>query len=69
MAAGLIVIDTPVFIIDLRYQRDPHFITNRAFLDHIAQVGRGVTTTFTLLEPIRITTKVLHFQCQIRLFG
>ena len=47
---GLTVIDTPSFIIDLRYQRDAHFTINRAFLDHVAQTGNGATTTFTLLE-------------------
>lgn len=47
---GLTIIDTPSFIIDLRYQRDTHFTINRAFLDHIAQTGNGATTTFTLLE-------------------
>ncbi len=47
---GLTVIDTPIFIIDLRYRRDMHFTINRAFLDHVAQTGNGATTTFTLLE-------------------
>jgi hypothetical protein len=47
---GLTVIDTPVFIIDLRYKRDRHFSSNRAFLDRIAKEGRAVTTIFNLLE-------------------
>ena len=46
----LTVVDTPSFIIDLRYQRDAHFTINRAFLDHVAQTGTGAITTFTLLE-------------------
>lgn len=47
---GLTVIDTPSFVIDLRYQRDANFTINRAFLDHVAQTGNGAITTFTLLE-------------------
>jgi hypothetical protein len=47
---GLTVIDTPVFVIDLRYKRDRHFPANRAFLDHIAKEGRAATTIFNLLE-------------------
>jgi hypothetical protein len=49
-APGLTVIDTPVFVIDLRYKRDRHFSSNRAFLDRIAKEGRAATTIFNLLE-------------------
>ncbi len=49
-APGLTVIDTPVFVIDLRYQRDRHFASNRAFLDRIAREGKAATTIFNLLE-------------------
>lgn len=48
--AGLTIIDTSVFIIDLRYKRDKNFATNRAFLDHIAQERSAATTIFNLLE-------------------
>jgi hypothetical protein len=47
---GLTVIDTPVFVIDLRYQRDRHFASNRAFLNRIASEGHAATTIFNLLE-------------------
>lgn len=49
-APGLTVIDTPVFVIDLRYPRDRHFSSNRSFLDRIASEGRAATTIFNLLE-------------------
>jgi len=48
--AGLTVIDTSVFIIDLRYKRDKNFVVNRAFLTQIAQERSGATTIFNLLE-------------------
>jgi hypothetical protein len=47
---GLTVIDTPVFVIDLRYKRDRHFSANRAFLDRVAKEGHAATTIFNLLE-------------------
>jgi predicted nucleic acid-binding protein len=47
---GLTVIDTPVFVIDLRYKQDRHFSTNRAFLDRIAKERCAATTIFNLLE-------------------
>jgi len=47
---GLTVIDTTVFIIDLRYKRDSHCAANRAFLDRIAQERSGATSIFNLLE-------------------
>ena len=48
--AGLTVIDTSVFIIDLRYKREKDFAVNRAFLDWIAQDRSGATTLFNILE-------------------
>lgn len=50
VAAKAVVIDSNVFVIDLRYPRDRYFRRNRAFLDHIARVGSGVTTLINLLE-------------------
>lgn len=49
-AAGLTVIDTSIFAIDLRYSRDKSFDSNRAFLDRIAEEKSGATTIFNLLE-------------------
>jgi len=47
---SLILIDTNVFVIDLRYKRDVHYRTNLAFLDAIAKRGNGFTTLINLLE-------------------
>ncbi len=46
----MIVIDSNVFVIDLRYRRDPLYRTNRRFLDRIAGEGSGATTLINLLE-------------------
>jgi hypothetical protein len=47
----VLVIDSDIFLIDCRYQRDPKYPVNRRFLDEL--VGRQVeraTTLFNLLE-------------------
>ena len=46
----LVLIDTNIFVIDLRYKRDIHFSSNREFLDSIAKMGTGFTTVVNLLE-------------------
>jgi predicted nucleic acid-binding protein len=46
----MIVIDSNVFVIDLRYHRDPLYRINRRFLDRIAEEGSGATTLINLLE-------------------
>ena len=46
----LVLVDTNIFVIDLRYKRDEYFKTNRAFLDHIAKRRNGFTTIVNLLE-------------------
>lgn len=46
----LVLVDTNIFVIDLRYKRDPYYETNRAFLDHIAEKRNGFTTIVNLLE-------------------
>ena len=48
--AGLIVIDTSVFVIDLRYKRDKDFSVNRAFLERAVEGRSAATTIFNLLE-------------------
>lgn len=52
MDAGqeLVLIDTNVFVIDLRYHRDPNYTQNRRFLDGIELSDRGFTTLVNLLE-------------------
>lgn len=46
----LALIDTNVFVIDLRYRQDTHYRTNRKFLDAIGEEGTGFTTIVNLLE-------------------
>jgi len=46
----LALIDTNVFVIDLRYRQDTHYRTNRKFLDAIGEDGTGFTTIVNLLE-------------------
>ena len=42
----MILVDSDVFLIDLRYQRDERFGGNRAFLDRLAISGQGATTIY-----------------------
>jgi predicted nucleic acid-binding protein len=46
----LILIDTNIFVIDLRYKRDASYKVNQAFLSTAAQSGNGFTTIVNLLE-------------------
>lgn len=46
----LVLIDTNIFVIDLRYKRDVFYEKNLEFLAFIAQNGTGFTTTVNLLE-------------------
>ncbi len=46
----LVLVDTNIFVIDLRYKRDPNYEINRAFLDHISEKRNGFTTIVNLLE-------------------
>ena len=46
----LILIDTNIFVIDLRYKRDINYGSNVRFLDYIAGSGTGFTTLVNLLE-------------------
>ena len=46
----LVLIDTNIFVIDLRYKRDVYFKTNRRFLDYMAEKRTGFTTIVNLLE-------------------
>jgi predicted nucleic acid-binding protein len=46
----LVLLDTNIFVIDLRYKRDANYETNRAFLDFIRDKGNGFTTIVNLLE-------------------
>lgn len=47
---NLVLIDTNIFVIDLRYRRDVFYRNNKAFLACIAQKRTGFTTIVNLLE-------------------
>ena len=46
----MIVVDTNVFVIDLRYPRDARYTQNRRFLEELASRGIGATTVLNLME-------------------
>jgi len=46
----LVLVDTNIFVIDLRYKRDRNYEINRAFLDYTGEKGNGFTTIVNLLE-------------------
>ena len=47
---GLVLVDTNVFVIDLRYKRDVSYRSNRNILDLIGERRTGFTTIVNLLE-------------------
>ena len=47
---SIVLIDTNVFVIDLRYKQDIHYRANRKFLEAIGKAGAGFTTIVNLLE-------------------
>ena len=58
----MILVDSDVFLIDLRYQRDQRFGDNRAFLDRLAISGQGATTIYNLLEVCGVLSFNLNRQ-------
>lgn len=48
--AGLVVLDSNLFVIDLRYPRDRHYRLNRAFLTRLPTLAPAATTLVNLLE-------------------
>ena len=58
----MILVDSNVFVIDLRYRRDPLFSVNRRFLNRLAKEGSGATTLFNLLELAGILSFNLNRQ-------
>ena len=46
----LVLIDTNIFVIDLRYKRDFYYKINRAFLAYITKKRIGFTSIINLLE-------------------
>jgi predicted nucleic acid-binding protein len=61
----LVLIDTNVFVIDLRYQRDPFYSENRRFLENVAKSDTGFTTLINLLELCGILSFNLN-EAQLR---
>jgi len=45
-----VLVDTNIFMIDLRYKRDVSYRSNRSFLDFIGERRTGFTTIVNLLE-------------------
>ena len=58
----MILVDSDVFLIDLRYQRDQRFGSNRAFLERLAISGQGATTIYNLLEVCGVLSFNLNRQ-------
>lgn len=48
--AGLVILDSNLFIIDLRYPRDRHYRINRTFLARLPTLAPAATTLVNLLE-------------------
>ncbi len=46
----LVLIDTNIFVIDLRYKRDIHYEINRTFLTYIAKKEKGIYHHY---QPVR----------------
>lgn len=66
---GPVVIDTNVFVIDLRYTRDRNYRANKRFLSAIEGSGRGVTTVYNLLETCGVLSFNLNEQQLVDLFA
>lgn len=64
----IVLIDTNVFIIDLRYQRDRNFALNRRFLEYIKRIDRGFTTLINLFEICGILSFNLNHEQLLNLW-
>jgi len=64
----MIFIDSDVFLIDLRYKRDPKFYENKEFLQKVQKIGNGVTSIFNLLEICGVLSFNLNNQQLRELF-
>jgi predicted nucleic acid-binding protein len=65
----LVLIDTNVFVIDLRYHRDPFYNENRRFLDDIGRSDTGFTTLVNLFELCGILSFNLSQTQLVNLWG
>lgn len=67
--ADVVVIDSNVFIIDLRYQNDKNFAVNSKFLKLVAAKRRGVVSLVNLLEIIGILSFNLNERQLLEFYG
>ncbi len=63
--AGVVVLDSNLFVIDLRCPRDRHYRPNRTFLERLPTLAPAVTTLVNLLEVCGILSFNLTAQ-QVR---
>ncbi|MFC1850642.1 type II toxin-antitoxin system VapC family toxin [candidate division CSSED10-310 bacterium] len=64
----LVLVDSNIFVIDLRYSRDTNYQINSKFLRYLAQTGTGFTTLINLLELCGILSFNLNEQQLLDLF-
>lgn len=64
----LVFIDSNIFVIDLRYKRDPLFSTNRKFIDKVSKDQNGVTSIINLLEVCGILSFNLNKKQLVELY-
>jgi len=64
----MIFVDSDIFIIDLRYQRDNKYIKNRQFLDKVLAGNLITTSVFNVLEVCGILSFNLNDQQLLDLY-
>jgi len=67
--AEVVVIDSNIFIIDLRYQSDRNFAVNSRFLKLVAAKRRGVVSLINLLEIVGILSFNLNERQLLEFYG
>lgn len=67
--ADVVVIDSNIFIIDLRYQSDRNFAVNSRFLKLVTAKRRGVVSLVNLLEIIGILSFNLNERQLLEFYG
>ncbi|MDW7730103.1 MAG: hypothetical protein ACNA7Z_06940 [Dethiobacteria bacterium] len=64
----MIFIDTDIFVIDLRYQRDKKYETNKRFLEVTRKGSIGTTSIYNILEVCGILSFNLNEQQLLDLY-
>lgn len=64
----MIFVDSDVFVIDLRYQRDEKYETNKQFLNLVSAEGITTTSVFNILEVCGILSFNLNNQQLLDLY-